>query len=289
MPHFFLITGEPYQAGQSLNEYKASFISQGYEYYSFDISDNQDISPITLLLASQGLFNKAKCVMVRVQKAETIRALFEQHQENIGDNVLIFFAPGQRALKISHKLLKNTHVEVPEGMALRTFIEQALIARQIKPSPSIISLFATFPVKKNGMGALVNEIEKFSLAPTQYPELRIMEGEENPFAITDALSKRNPARALALLEKELTGNQKAVDVLNRILWQLRVLLLVASVPARTPLSFHPFVIKKAREAIGFFSLSELTQLYLKAILLYERLLFSGLPSQILLSQFFWEL
>lgn len=288
----YVITGEAYQVQRQLETYKKQFAAEGYEYYSFDItSDEKDEQQLKFFLASQSLFKKNKCVALRIQKADDIKKFIQIYGKQLGDTILIIVAPGQRQFKTARDV-EVKHFELPQGLALREFITSELLARKVTLSSSLSSFLSAFPVKTNGLYALVNEIEKASLAPARYRELAYIQNNETPFAITDALAQKKRALALQLLEGEFLINQKPVDLLNRILWQLRVLLIISDYKLQATnykFPFHPFVVSKAKQALGLFSLAELTKLYSSAILLYERLLFSGLPSRILLSRFFWEL
>jgi len=290
----YIVSGEPYQASQFVKELRAQKVQEGFEYYFFDTENTQeDFEKRFLeLLSTRSLFNKNKIIQVRVSTYEFVKKFFEESFKKVQDNILIFFAPGQKKIIVRDLRFTIKHFEVPKGIALREFILSEFHARNIKPSSLLVFSLTPFNVSSLDLYPLINEIEKISLAPNMYKELLAIESKRNPFNLTDALARKDRRRVLFTLEYDLRNGEKPFDIVSRILWQLRVLLLVQSLKphdSSLKLSLHPFVIQKARQALHFFSPRQLQKLYLKAISLYEEVLFSSLPSDLLLSRFFWQL
>lgn len=287
-----IISGESYQADVYIQEVKSAKLKEGYEPYSFDAEKNTETGAELLhLLRSQGLFQKNKVIIVRNTHTELIKTIAKKYSKEKGGDVIIFFA--QRKLSsIVGKHVFIKHFDVPQGQALKRFIKEECKKRNMKPPYQIVNvLFSSFSSKESNLFSLVNEIEKFSLAPRYASDVLILPAHKNPFEITDALARRNKAQAMSILERELQSGSTSFDIVNRILWQLRVLLLVHDYtlnPRPFTLNLHPFVIKKARQALALFSRSELAAYYREAISLYGQILFSGLPSELLLSRFFWK-
>jgi len=300
-----IISGESYQASRCLNDIKQKKISEGYEYYALDTAQcSDDVETlIANLVAAPSLFRRPKLIVIRLEEYDTVKAFFQDYRES-EDALLVFFAPDQKLLTVKDEKIHVEHFTIPQGEKLRAFIQEEFSRRNVTATAQMFGELALIARNAKNLYPLVNEIEKITLAPNYYKELVVADSPQNPFAITDALARRDKAQALGLLEREFISGQKPIDILHRILWQLRVLLLVANYQLPTSpsqlffeklggqdykLNFHPFVIQKARQALRLFSLSELRNLYINAISLYDEILFSGLPGDFLLSQFFYQL
>lgn len=287
----YLVSGEPYQANQFVNELKLQKLKEGFEYYSFDREDfeGETEGKIFELLASNTLFGRPKMIVVLSGEPELIK-LCEKESSKIGDSLLIFLLSGEKRFKVASRTVISKHFEVPKGSGLEDFVVKEFQKRG--GSLAAISLFSHISPSLATLYPIVNEIEKMSLAKTHIRDVFALDDSPNAFALSDAFMKKDIQKILTLFEHQLKEGQKPFDILNRILWQLRALLLVQDhtlYPKLYTLSFHPFVIKKGREALGFFSKGELEALFLKTISLYEKMLYSSLPSELLLSLFFLKL
>jgi len=286
-----IISGEPYQAHQYLIKLRAQKGAEGFEFYSLDAEELGDAFSRTLadLLSGQTLFKRRKFVAVRIHEAKVAREFLQDHETRVGDNTLLFYAPGEKSFALKHADVETNHFAVPNGSSLKAFIASELAKRNIKQASSFVSeLFSSLSRQLSTLYPVVNEIEKYALAREHYPMLAVRDSQQNPFGITDAFAKKDIKRIVTVCEKQFQEGEKPFDILTRIIWQLRVLLLVRDNTLRPEgytLSLHPFVIKKAREALRTFWGSELEAVFLEAIFFYERILFSSLPSELLLSQF----
>lgn len=288
----YLVSGEPYQAEQCIKELKGKKLEEGFEYYSFDAEENVEESIFTLL-DSPSLFNKNKIILARISDYVFFETFVEAHKNGIGEDFVIFFAPSLKkiSLKFSAVHISLRHFIIPKGEILKEFIVKECNNRGMKLNNETLNRFLFGGRSLTDLFCIVNEIEKIYLAPVHYKEIETFAKIENPFELTNALTRKKKDEVLKLFEYEFQNGSKPIEMMSRILWQLRVLILVSTYnpqSATYKLPFHPFVIQKARQAFGLFSLLELKELYINAISLYEQLIFSSLPSQLLLSRFFWR-
>ncbi len=97
--------------------------------------------------------------------------------------------------------------------------------------------------------------------------------DENIFALTDAISNRERAKATELLERELAAGQAELYLLNMISKQFRNLIAVRSLidqginPAgsASPLKMHPYVLQKCQRQARAFEMPKLKAIYGKLI------------------------
>lgn len=91
---------------------------------------------------------------------------------------------------------------------------------------------------------------------------------EDIFALTDALGKKDKKQALYLLHNQLVSGIDPLHLLSMITWQFRILLLTKDLIQNQPqariggrLNIHPYVAQKAILACKNFELAELKQIY----------------------------
>ncbi|MBI3335361.1 MAG: hypothetical protein HY001_02590 [Candidatus Portnoybacteria bacterium] len=291
----YIVSGEPYQASQFVKKLKEQKIKEGFEYYSFNIEDEgEEIGKRILgLLGTPSLFGRKKFIVLHDYEFTFGKYFLEEFFEKVGTNDILFWTAVKKRVSAAQGEVSISHFEIPKGEGLKTFIAEEFRARGARSDYQMTQRFTRNLYQLPSLYPIINEIEKISLAPAYEKELLTLENGLTPFSLTDALAKRDVSALLRILEKQLQQGEKPFDILSRIIWQLRVLLLVSSsyqLPATSyQLNLHPFIIKKAREALRFFSLQELKNFYLKAISLYGEILFSSLPSDLLLSRFFWQM
>jgi DNA polymerase-3 subunit delta len=93
--------------------------------------------------------------------------------------------------------------------------------------------------------------------------------DDNVFALTDALSHKNKAAALKILEEQYDAGAAEEYLLTMFLRQFKILLQIKSAldskytPAKiaSALKFHPFVIKKGIDQAKNFSSEQLKNIY----------------------------
>lgn len=291
----YIVSGEPYQASQFVKKLKEQKIKEGFEYYFFDVEDaGEEIGKTILgLLGTLSLFGRKKFIVLHDYEFTFGKYFLEKFFEKVGTNDILFSTAVKKRMSVpQQREVSISHFEIPKGESLKAFIVKEFRARGVKSDYQMTQLFMHNLYQLSSLYPIVNEIEKISLAPTYGKDLLTVESNLTPFSLTDALVKKDIPDALRILEKQFQQGEKPFDILNRIIWQLRVLLIVQSYKLEAisyKLGIHPFVIKKAREALRFFPPQELKNLYLKAISLYGEILFSSLPSDLLVSRFFWQI
>lgn len=124
--------------------------------------------------------------------------------------------------------------------------------------------------------------------------LTVNEVEENVFALTDALGQRRTAEAIWLLEVQRQAGVSALELLSKITWHLRNLLMAkswieehgsrpSSWALASAVGLHPFVAKKTLGQVGNFTLPELQRVYLQLAAIDRRMKTSAAEPQMLLA------
>lgn len=288
-----LISGEPYQAGQYIEKLKKRNKSRGLtrEYLHFSDIEEDWQKYIHMALAKQSLLSKGIYVVLQIEEARHLAALRKNLPDIKEKEELLLYAPSLNVTGKTKGVNKHTHFSTPQGREIQQWALKELERHKEElPDKRIINTFLdALPSSIKTLHPVVQEIEKLILAGEHYPELIERQREARPFLLTDALAKKDRQGALALLEKEFGQGQKAFDIVHRIIWQLRVLLVVSGAEKNQALSLHPFIIKKARASLRAFKNGEDRKMFLDAISLYENLLYSSLPPELLLCRFFFLL
>lgn len=100
--------------------------------------------------------------------------------------------------------------------------------------------------------------------------------EQDIFQLTDAIGRRQKAKAIQLISEQLKGGTAPTELLAKVTWQFKNLLLTKEFTERNgagyapdrlafQLGLHPFVVKKALGQISQFSLVSLKQSYARLI------------------------
>lgn len=129
----------------------------------------------------------------------------------------------------------------PEG--LPEWIRARASLRGVDLSPAAVAALASLgpdterlenEIAKLGTWAAGSRVEGEDVA-------RLVSGaiESNVFALTEAVVKRDPRAALAMLEKLLADGQAVQQVLALLLWQFRVLLFAVALARPNPDPKHP--------------------------------------------------
>ncbi|MEK9147795.1 MAG: hypothetical protein AAB593_02720 [Patescibacteria group bacterium] len=202
------------------------------------------------------------------------------------DDVIIFYSPEIKLIS-KFKDIKQIRFTVPKKQELINFIKQEFNYRGASADNFLSRYkFQIINYKLQSLHPLINEIEKYSLSNfSNSSELWSIENDLEPFALTNALSQRDYKKALLLVERQISQKQDPISIVSRILWQLRVLLLVSE----NSKAFHPFVAQKALSSIKNFKNNEIAYLYQKAVELYENVILK--PSflrSFYLERFFWQ-
>lgn len=99
--------------------------------------------------------------------------------------------------------------------------------------------------------------------------------EDNVFIFCNLIAQRKTSRALQALEELLKSGLSEGEIMNKLVWQLKVLLKVKSYfednaapaeqSAAKELGLHPFVVKKARPLLKGFETGALKNIYQKTL------------------------
>jgi len=182
--------------------------------------------------------------------------------------------PGLQAL-IAAKSIVQENLATPDVKEAPGWIQQQARARKIAIEPRAIQLLATY-VGVN-LRQIDNELEKLSLYAGQRPitadDVTLMVSDASEMMVwnlTDALSQRNPAKAMQSLQALRRGDAHPIYLLTMIARQYRVILKVKEAMRITAganefdlakvVHESPFPVKKAMQQAGSYSFPELIDL-----------------------------
>ncbi len=155
----------------------------------------------------------------------------------------------------------------------------------------------------NNLWQAHNEIDKLlaaakdrAISSTDVHLLTESTREDDIFKLTDALAQQQTALALGLIRDQLSLGTTPVELLSKIIWQFKTLLLVKSFTETNgeaydsgriaaQLKLHPFVVKKALAAGKRHSGAQLKTMYEHLIILDRRFKTSQADAHALLDVF----
>jgi DNA polymerase-3 subunit delta len=181
---------------------------------------------------------------------------------------------GLQAL-IAAKVVTQEELATPDAKTLPNWIQQRARARQIAIDSRAVQLLATY-VGSN-LRQLENELEKLSLYAGQRPitadDVNLMvsvASEAMIWNLTDALSERNPAKAMQSLQALRRGDNHPIYLLTMIARQYRVILKVKDAmnghvganefDIAKLVGEKPFPVKKAMSQAAKYTFAELVDL-----------------------------
>jgi DNA polymerase-3 subunit delta len=162
-------------------------------------------------------------------------------------------------------------------LELTTWIKNVVAERGGSIAPDALALLVTSV--GNDLWALQNELDKLLMYAAGKPitkaavtELVQAQDVDEAFALTEAISAGATGRALQLLNQQLRAGTSAQEVIGKIAWQLRTLLLVKDFIDRNgpgypaerlgaQVGIHPFVARKAMSAVSRYSFDQLSHGY----------------------------
>lgn len=104
------------------------------------------------------------------------------------------------------------------------------------------------------------------ISKSQIEELAVSGANYKIFELTDAIAKKDKKRALEALYKAFDNDEKPIELLGLLAWQMRNILRIKLSPEKTSnLKLHPFVLSKAIAAAKLFSTEELNAFLSKII------------------------
>jgi DNA polymerase-3 subunit delta len=182
--------------------------------------------------------------------------------------------PGLQAL-IAAKTVVQEELAAPDAKALPSWIQQRARALKITIEPRAVQLLAIYA--GGNLRQLDNELEKLSLYAGQRPitveDVNLMVSDASEAMIwnlTDALSQRNPAKAMQSLQALRRGDAHPIYLLTMIARQFRVILKVKEA-MRTLTGANeydiakvvrekPYPVKKAMQQANGYTFPELVDL-----------------------------
>jgi len=184
-----------------------------------------------------------------------------------------------------------------EQSGIGAWAKDQISKRGGKIKPAALNLLAD--MVGNDLWQLNSEIEKL-LAYARGREIEAADVqlllqsklEEDIFKLTDALGAKNKTLALKLISDQLRAGTSPLELLSKMTWQFKNLLLVKSFmeingagynPARLQyqLGLHPFVVKKTAAQVKNYSLSALKKTYQSLLQIDYRLKTSQASPEVL--------
>jgi len=160
---------------------------------------------------------------------------------------------------------------------VRNWANQEIKARGGKIKPSALNLLTD--MVGNNLWQLDTEFEKLmalsrgqEITNAEVVDLVKTKLDENIFKLTDAIGQKNKKTALKLISDQLKSGVSALELLSKIIWQFKNLLLIKEFvetngeryPANRltyQLGLHPFVVKKNIAQVKNYNADELKIIY----------------------------
>jgi len=303
----FLYGEDTYRSRLKLKEMKAKFLKEvdpsGNSIVTIS-GENVDIGEINELIGASSLFARRRMVIIEKLLTSKNKSITDQVYQNLAgyfakkdksgqghdnENILIFWEEGidnksarsdlfnflgKQKFVYSFKPLSSTDVTL--------WIKQEFSQRGALVGERAAFLLAG--LFGNNLWQLSNEIDKLisyksdNAGSQNRQEIIVDENEinflargnfdENIFALTDAISNKNKALAMSLLEKEIEAGISEINILFMIERQFRILFLVrqcldkayTSRKIVASLKLHPFVVQKSLTQVRYFTLAGLKKI-----------------------------
>lgn len=178
------------------------------------------------------------------------------------------------------KLFKKNTDKIEEfkplsGVKLKTWLKNEINKRKVQSDPAFLE--SLIEQCGSDLWCASKEIEKYGL---QGPTLAERQGwtfvdKYNPFAICDAIARKNKVQAWILFQKAALSGIPAEEVFWKIVWQIKNLLLIKSLSKLQDINIvqesglHPYVVKKTMSAINNFTEKELQNYSSELVKLYH--------------------
>lgn len=272
-----------------VDSYKKKYLS-GFNFFSFSNPDDSDTTKLEDVIKVHSFFNETKLIAIRnffVNKnfSDKLEDLVEDYNLVKNKEIVILAIENLSEPELNKVNKQLFHLFTSKDSLVRNFepmnnvklinwIRNEIFQRGAKIEPQAIEEIITLTGKDTW--ALANEIEKlcnFKLTGTitvkDVRNLVHVNIDANIFNLVDALSSRNRTLASELLYKELKSGRDPYYVLTMIIYQSRNLLMIKDLMARSlpnslvvkKSSLHPFVVRKAMNAIQKFSMEELKSIH----------------------------
>lgn len=256
-----------------LNLHKGKFYLR-----TFDCSQERDASEILQEIRGTSLFQEKKLIVLgNLFSSKALKEILLEHKDELLNTAqaIVFFEEGEIGKEDALLLFVKAHGKLQEfsplqGKRLLAWVQEEFGRCGGKPSFQVLDVLIR--TAGNDLWRLSHEIQKlatFKSVPslTRYDVEALVEPmvASDIFATIDAISTRNKKQALSLLGIHEKHGDSLFYILSMLGFQFRTLLAVKEMINRSfPYSLivqktrmHPYVVKKAYEAVQNFTLGEL--------------------------------
>lgn len=319
----FLHGPDTFRSKRKLKEIKDKFINQiDKSALNIETLDGQGLEPVEFEKAifSQPFLAKKRMIIVENFMAKNKGQKLQKEILEILDkgeleNSIVVFWEGElnqaktksksklsasRSKLLADRLKQEKYAQEFKLLApaeVKHFVIQEVKARGAKISPQGAQLLADFV--GNDLWQINSEIDKLiafsqakEITAEQIENLVKTKLDDDIFKLTDALGQKNKQLALKLITDQLQSGTAPTELLARITWQFKNLLLVKSFVDENgtgygdsrltyQLGLHPFVIKKTFAQIKNYSLSDLKKTYQRLLSIDYKLKTSQVDPEVL--------
>ncbi|MFH1509153.1 MAG: DNA polymerase III subunit delta [bacterium] len=284
---YFLFGEDTYRSGQKVKTFKDKFLkaSQNGELNFSHLKDaDLNLAKVKSEISTMPFLNKTRLVLLENAlskgKKEFKDSLAEVLEENkVPESTVLLIwekeIPDKRIklFKFLNKSKTAEEFDLLTGLALTNYVKELVAQKEAKINSEALGKLIQFvgsdlnridieleklALYKDGLEISVADVEKL-VAPTF---------QENIFAFTDALGRKNKQEALTFLHTEMKTGKHELYMMTMIQYQLRNLLIVKDLQERgvneyqiaREAKLHPFVVKKSLEQTRNFSSEELKQM-----------------------------
>ena len=319
---FFLFGPDTFRSRQKLKEIKAKFIKEvDKSALNIETLDGQDLEPVAFKQAvfAVPFLAKKRLVIVenllgspRGQKKQ--KEILEILETDLPQETIIVFWEGG----LTRPKTKKSRPAAGKSPGLFNFLKKEKLAQEFNLlNQNEVFRWAASEVKKRGgkinpdalklltdlvgddLWQLNSEVDKLlaqargkAVGLIEVSELVKTKLEEDIYKLTDALGQKNKSLATKLIGDQLKSGTNPVELLAKITWQFKNLLLVKEFSQKNGLGYaadrlsyqlglHPFVVKKTLAQIKFFQPNQLKQLYRRLLEIDYKLKISQTDPEVL--------
>lgn len=275
----YLIYGkDSFQAKQKLSELLDFFkIKSGSSGFFRISTDNFKENDFDELLKSNNLFNEKNIIICDyLSDGKSVFNFVSKKLKQCANSENIFiFLEGEldeKVLKLFEKETKKIEeCKLLVGVKLKKWVNDELLKQEVK----VDSTLADKLIKECGsdLWCISKEIERYVLSG-EGPSVTNIE-EYNPFAICDAIARKNKTQSWMMFQNALMLGVPAEEVFWKVVWQVKNLLLVKNLAKDPKINIpkesglHPYVVKKTLSVVSNFTDDELKKYSLELIKIYH--------------------
>src|SRR3989338_1284533 len=301
----FLYGPDTFRSRQKLKELKEKFIAE-VDKAGLNITtlagENLEINELEKDIASAPFLAKKRLVIIEELIAKNKGQKIQKEileilaKDNLQDTILIFWegdlkkdekkkvsrskTTTRRSQLLFDRLQKEKYSQyfpLLDELGVKKWLAAEVKNRGGKIEAGALSLLADFV--GNDLWQLNSELEKL-LAYSQTGQIKTeavqqlvkTKLDDDIFRLTDALGQKNKALAVKLISDQLSSGISPTELLAKIIWQFKNLLMVKSFidqngdgyPSQRlnyQLGLHPFVVKKTLEQTRYHSQENLKLIY----------------------------